>query len=76
MAMRYLSLAAAGAALALLGACSTMDEGAPSAISSRTAASETSPGTGSVAPSVTGRNSSTVTPQSPAERPAPQDTPH
>jgi hypothetical protein len=70
--IRLVALAALAAGL---GACSSMDNGAPSATTSSTAASETSPGTGSIAPAVTGRNSSTVTPQSKDQQPAPQDTP-
>jgi len=38
-----------------LCACASMDNGAPSATTSSTAASETSPGAGSVAPAATAR---------------------
>jgi ABC-type phosphate transport system substrate-binding protein len=74
--MMIRTLALAGLAVAGLCACSSMDNAAPSATRASSAASETSPGTGSVAPAVTGVNSSTVTPQSKAGKPAPEDTPH
>jgi hypothetical protein len=72
--MRQLQLALCALALVTLSACGSM-MGSSTRTPASAQASETSPGTGSVAPAVTGKNSSTVTPPA-SSQPAPEDKPH